>query len=938
MNRRKRLIVWCVGLILAGLGSATQAEQLKPSPALVTGKLKNGLTYYIYPNDYPKGEAVYRLFIKSGSVYEEEDQKGLAHFVEHMAFNGTRHFPGNGIIRFLESKGAKFGKDLNAHTSMNETVYKLQLPSNTTGIVDTTLTILADWAGGLTFDSLEIEDERGVILSEWLSKTGPEREIQNAFLMELLNHSRYAERQTIGDTAIIRHFPHERIKAYYRDWYHPSRMAVAVVGDVDVKEVERMIREKFSGLAKTLCKPSEEYPIEDYTDRRFTTIVHESLKKNELNMIRLLPLSQPVKKEKDYPLYLRRILLNRLFKARFNDLSFDHPVYSDGRISVSDFMNTKGVFLASVNLIPGRVEEGIRDFAMDMEQIFRYGFTTTEIEKAKKKYVSLIGRKAVSKKPVRSISIMDEVYHLFYKGDQIITPGEEYRLLQKYIGKIDSLALVEELKELWKPQETHYLLTAFKKGKDELPDENRFYDLLDEVERGEIKPYHVNYSVPESLLTEIPAGGKVVRRMPVGDIDGEWLELSNGVKVIYRPSVSEGKEIQLSGFRKGGYYALDSADYANGLFAASVIPLCGAGTFTREALSYYLAGSTVTARFLVDKTRTGIFAQAEAEDLETMFQLLYLKWTAPRMDTAVFRQTRDKTIEGYLTANRTEADRYYRDLGALLQGRSYVNRELSDTVIQQEVDPQRLLPVYRQCFGPAGDYTFVIITSVPLEELLPLICTYLGGLPGGKAKTDYCYKGPRIPLQAHDFIRNAGDSPKAQVSLIFQQDRIDGELRMTSLKNEMLQAVLRMKLLKELREELGMVYSVGVSAGTTLHPAPLSRQTIGFTCEPANTDLLIDRTLQCIGFMQARPDSFEAELKDVKINLIKEMKINIQKDSFWSGFIRNTLFNDGTDWDYIRNFEFIVDAVTTRDIAHMMKNTMGNSPLIKAILYPKDTK
>ncbi len=290
-------------VIVAGLtllySTALHAKDLKQSSKLIKGRLENGLTYYVYPNNYPKGEAVYRLFIKSGSLYENEDQRGLAHFLEHMAFNGTTHFPGNTLIKYLESKGAKFGTDFNAHTSMNETVYKLQLPSSELSFIDTTLMILSEWAGGLALDSLQIEEERGVILSEWLLQTGPKYDAQNAFLMELLNNSRYSQRKTIGDTAVIRHFTHTQLRDYYKKWYDPALMAVAVAGDVDPRKTEQLIAKRFSGLKSSLKAPVPEYRIENYADVRVKKLSHEALDKIELSVIQLLDLPAPVKTEKD---------------------------------------------------------------------------------------------------------------------------------------------------------------------------------------------------------------------------------------------------------------------------------------------------------------------------------------------------------------------------------------------------------------------------------------------------------------------------------------------------------------------------------------------------------------------------------------------------------------------------------------------------------------
>ena len=382
-----RRIIQIMAVAWLALMSAT-AQPLPRDPQLRVGQLKNGLTYYIYPNQTPKGEAVYRLFVKAGSVNERDDQQGLAHFLEHLAFNGTRHFPGDGIVRFLESRGAKFGKDLNAHTSFGETVYKLQLPCADPLMVDSTLTILADWAGGLTIAPDEVEKERGVILSEWLSRGGTQTDNSMKLVMELLNGSLYSRRITIGDTAIIRHATPQTIRDYYQQWYRPELMAVAVVGDVNVAHVERMIREKFGAMGPmgpmSPMGPISPIAIPEYSTEEARMAITPGAEQVDFDILMLLPQPPAVQTADDYRQYLERSLVNRLMKTRFAALSFDNPAYAKGGIQYSRFLGATGATDASVELTKGKLRQGIRDFISAHTQIYRYGFTQSEIARAKK--------------------------------------------------------------------------------------------------------------------------------------------------------------------------------------------------------------------------------------------------------------------------------------------------------------------------------------------------------------------------------------------------------------------------------------------------------------------------------------------------------------------------------------------------------------------------
>jgi zinc protease len=925
-----------VGIVLCMMLTTHSAAALKPDSKLVSGRLPNGLTYYIYPNDYPKGEAVFRLFIKSGSVFEEPAQRGLAHFLEHMAFNGTTHFPNDRLIRFLESRGAKFGVDLNAHTSYNETVYKLQLPSRDPELLDSTMTILADWAGGFLLDSTEIEKERGVIFSEWLSKRGPQQEAQDTLLAELLNGSRFSERKTIGDTAVILHFPQERLREYYQNWYHPERMAVAIAGDVDVKLVKQMIAEKFGSISKPAVQSTPTYNIPEYSSVQARTYINDALKSLDFLQIQLLPLPKPSNSIAGYEQQLKQSILNQLMKSRLTRLSYENPPYNNGSVSISSFLNTSNVLLASAELVPGRSEEGIQAFVGQLEQMYRYGFVNQEITKVKKAYLAALERNVKTPKPSLSTSYMDKLYALFYRGDLPLSPETEYKLAKKTLQSLDSVAIVQLMRETIQTDKMHYLLTGFNKNNSGLPTKEDILSLVAETQRKKVEPYSMKLDVPETLLEHEPKPGKIIDSQKLEDIKAEVLTLSNGTQVVFRRSSTSKSQLTLTAFRRGGLYAMDSTWFVTGNFAAGIVGQSGAGAFSREALSLFLAGNTASVRFLIDRTRNGLAGNANLSDKESLFRLMYLKWILPRLDTLVFKQTKEKEIEAYRTANHTEEERFQRDLGYLLQGRNFTNREFTDTVLQKELTQELILPIFNEAFGSAKGYTFIITADCPLDDLKPLISQYIGGLPGGHAKTDYLFKGATIPKTRQELERRAADSPKATVTLSFQEDSIPGSLQQFDLKADIVKAVLRTKLLAKLREEMGMVYGVSVSAGSTLNPSMLSRKSISFVTMPENVGKLVDSTLVQIKRMVDNPTSFERELADVKTNLIKDQHLQEQQDSFWGSYIRNSIFNRDTDWKWIPTFDQTVNSIRTTDIAGELKRCFLDTSMIKSILYPKN--
>lgn len=932
MNMKLKITWICIALFAGSMmASAQSVEQDKN---LIKGKLSNGLTYYIYPNKNPKGQAIYRLFIKSGSLYEAEDQRGLAHFLEHMAFNGSADFPNGTLVGYLQSKGAAFGSDINAHTSMNETVYKLQLPSTSPQFVDSSLMVLANWAGSLSLDSAAIEKERGIILSEWLTRTGPKSEVNNAFLLEVLNSSHYTQRLTIGDTAVLKHFTHDKLRSYYHNWYNPKLMAVAVIGDVDPLQVEQIIKRRFAPIVSAPIKVPV-YSIDNYKKPTFKSVGNKSVAKIELSILQLTDLPRPVVDEKSFFEYLKRSLINRLTKERFSALLFDYPSYLAGSISNSSIVNTKGVVSGGVELKPGKVMQGIRDYATDAECIYRYGFLTPEIEKVKKSYISTLKRAVTSGKPKESMAYVDEIYSDFYRGNKIVTPQEEYSLTLKYIDRIDSATLAGELRKVRKPSQTHYFMTYNDKVTSELPSEQTILHIFDSLQKADIKPYDKYVSTPENLLSAEPTPGKVVKKEHIEQLDAHRITFSNGACVTYKQSDIDKNRISVGAYRRGGLSAIDSSDYVSGLFATQVIPLSGAGEFSRDALRYFMAGSTASARFIISKNRSGIIAGANSDDYEQMFQLIYLKWCFPKMDTSILNQTKKLTIESARTELKTETDKFNREVALLLSGSDYTNRQLNDTIINRELNAEKLLPIFNSNFGGAKDFEFIIVSDAQMDSIMPLIEKYIGGLPAGEGTAEYKYGGPRIPKGDTTHMKSVGENPKATVSMFFQTDAPIAELRLQNLMGDVVKNIVRTKLLKSLREQLNKVYSVSVSAGATEVPGELNRVSIAFACQSEDVDTLVGRTMAELRAIVADTSAFESELKDVKLNLTKNWNAERQKGLYLSSGIRNVLYRQDKDWSYLTHYDKAIESVTAAEVAKYVNDYILGVSMTKAVLLPK---
>lgn len=920
-------------ILLASLSLQAREKPLPQRDSLRYGKLKNGLTYYILPNRYPEGEAVYRLFVKAGSLYEEDRQRGLAHFLEHLAFNGTEHFPEDGMVKVLERYGASFGKDLNAHTSYGETVYKLQLPTAPEALVDTTLLILRDWARGLSIDSLQVEKERGVILSERLQRRKAGQAASDAFLEEVLGDSRYALRRTIGDTLVIQNCTVEDIRDFYECWYRPSLMAVAVVGDVDPDAMEARIKALFADMPKVKRPKPRQYGIPPYEDFAARVVFDSTLTDIKLDIMQKAPARTPVASEKDFRPYLVRTMANRLAKQRLARLSFDGKDYKDVSLGVSGLLGSVEVADLSVQLQKGKVASGIEQALAAARQILDYGFTATEIEQVRRSLLSAYRNRTNPKYRTSSSALMEEVYNAFYLGDALLDPRTEYELMEKYLPTVDSLTLVSCLHEIYSRAPFHAMLRAPASLRDECGGDAWLDSLVRSSFAIPAEAYGFALEIPSELCAA-PVPGSIVSETRHPELDLVDWQLSNGARALYRRSGLSRNKISLSGSRAGGFAALDSADYYNGIFADRIIPGSGAGDFSRDALRFFMSGNSASALFIGAPGRTGILCSAVDEDIESMFKLFYLRWTKPRLDEDYARLMIQKSVESYRSKEPDPQADFSRELGYLLSGSNYTNAELTDSLILSQVRPDRLLPVFNQLYGSADGYTFVLTADADESVVRPYVEQYLAALPGGPARTERLAPDRVVPRRDTSLIRHTSNTERTMVSLIFQGTDSPG---LSVVENQMelgaVKAVLRTALMKRLREDMGKVYSVGVSSSAAKYPSYIERTSIQFSCKGEDATLLAGESLRVVRELVDDPSSFAQTLADVKANLKKDHSLDLQKSSWYASYIRDSIYYGEEDWSLPGRYSELVDGLDPERIAARIGSIL-TEPMVTAILYP----
>lgn len=925
---------WLVCLVLS-LSAVTQVASaqdvaLKRRSDILYGRLDNGLTYYIWPNTTPRHEAVYRLFIQSGSLNEDDDQQGLAHFLEHMAFNGSRHFPGGAMVHFLESHGAKFGKDLNAHTAFDETVYKLQLPTHDPAFVDSALMVMADWAYGLTIDPEEVAKERGVILSEWRTKQRGNTSTLQSMLDELFVGSRYAERHTIGDTAIINHATRDVLMRYYRQWYRPELMAVAVVGDVDVAQVEQTIRRLFgeqwpAQSAASLPGQRTQYLIPPYRKAAARVVTAAEEKDISLEGYLRLPPAQPVLTEGDIDGYTLRLLTGRLIKQRLAHFSFTDSTYLKASMALGSLVRGGNVWMTGVSLSASTVVEGIQTFVARQQQILRYGFTQKEINTVSRQLLQQKKRALRYPLDVTSDKRMEELYNDFMRKACCISDSDEYRLLASAVSRIDSLTIVRYLQTFDQPDRTHYLLRGNPELLRQVPDGKHLLRVLKKARKQRVQPYTDQREEIGELCKPEDNGGvsHIIATDSLPDVDALRWKLDNGSEVIYRYQADERHRLVLTGFRSAGLYHLDSLDFHNGLYAGAIVPISGAGSFSREGLASFTQGTSASMSMLIDKNRTGISGSARTDDIPLLFRLLYTKWTAPRLDEDATSRVLGQIRQTILTRQPSARDDFRRRCSRLLEAENYVNRQQTLQDLDSLVSTDRMLPLWHRLFGSAHGYHFILTGDYPTDSLRQLVDTWIGALPDEPQTFKQVYE-PRYPLQSDTMLVLDGKGPKTTVTLTWQAQDFPLQTAPISLQNDHLlgdaiKGVASSHLRALLREELSMTYSVAVTVGSTLHPAPLWRTSVAFSCQPQNADTLVMLTRQVLQQLADDPQLMASTLDDVKQNLLKQHDIDVQRGTWWVGYIRNLIYNDERDWSFAHNYQQAVAELTPQRLSDVLK-------------------
>ena len=866
----------------------SSAEVIPLDPAVRTGKLPNGFTYYIRKNIEPKNRVQLYLANKIGSIMENDDQRGLAHFMEHMGFNGTKNFPKNELVNYLQKAGVRFGADLNAYTSFDETVYQLPIPSDDPEVLKNGIQIMRDWAQDATLDPTEIDKERGVVLEEKRLGKGAQQRMQDQYLPMLFNNSRYSDRLPIGTEEVLKNFSTETIKQFYQDWYRPDLQALIVVGDIDVDAMEQTIKAKFSDLKNPANpRPRTQYSISLLNKNQFIAVTDKEFPVSVAQIMIKHPETKLITTN-DYKNSILRSLFNSMIGTRFADMSKQaDPPFLQAGASISGFLAGLDMYNVFVVAKPGEMERGFKSILTETERVQRFGFTQTELDRAKQSYLTNMESSFKEKDKTPSESLVNEYLRHFL--EQEASPGIEYefKLANTMFGGINLSDVNDLSKKYITDVNRDVIIMGPEKDKASLPDETKIDGWISGTKSSNISAY-VDQVSDKPLLSAKLIGSKVTTESKIPELGITEFKLSNGVKVVLKPTDFKNDEISFTAFSAGGSSLYSDADFQSALYATTIIRTGGLGEFNSVQLPKLLSGKKVSVSPYISERFEGMSGSTSPKDIETALQLTYLYFTQPRKDAETFKGLIAQQIGGL--ANRgNDPNSVFADSVAAILGNYNVRRTGPSIEKINQVSLDRAFEIYKDRFADASDFTFVFVGSFKPEELKPLLEQYLGSLPSANRKETAKDLGIQIPGGSIDKKIYKGQEPKASVRLVFSGDYTWSEKHNNQLNA--LASVLTIKLIERLREDEGGVYGVGARASYTKFPKGRYTFNISFGCAPENVEKLISSTLDEINKIRVN-GALAGDIEKFIAEETRSTETQLKDNGFWLGYLANQLQNE----------------------------------------------
>ena len=928
-------------MLLAG-STATMAQMQMPpipvDPDVRTGKLDNGLTYYIRHNAWPEQRAEFYIAQRVGSIQENDDQRGLAHFLEHMCFNGTEHFPGNDIVKWCETIGVKFGRDLNAYTSIDQTVYNISnVPTTREGIVDSCLLILHDWADGLLLQPEEIDKERGVIHEEWRLRTSAQMRMLERDLPQLYPGSKYGHRMPIGLMEIVDNFKPEVLRAYYEKWYRPDNQAILVVGDVDVDRVEQKIKDLFAAIKM----PQNPAPVvtEPVPDNVQPIIVVDKDKEMQYSIVELMfksdPIPNEVKSSMEYLVvdFLKNAALGML-NDRLNELAQkpDCP-FLQGSAGYGRYLLSKSKDAFEISALPkeGMTEQAISAVFTEARRAMQFGFTATEYQRYKQNFMSQLDKQYSNKDKRYNSQFVKQYVNHYLDNDPIPSLDFYYENMKQLVPMMPVEAVNQVMQQLMADNDSNMVVLNMNQEKEGAvyPTEQSLKQAIDQARAQKLEAYVDNVK-NEPLITNMPKAGKIVKEVAGKKFDYKELTLSNGATVVLKQTDLKKDQVIIAGEGFGGSSLYGEKDFANIKFFDDVVEASGLGNFSHTELEKALAGKIASASMMLGTDRANITGSSTPNDVETMLQLVYLYFTKINKDQESFENTM-KTTELMLKNKLLQPEAVFSDsLTLTLQNHSkrFAPAYVDDL---KNVNYDRILEMAKEQTSNAAAFTFTIIGNYDEAKLRPLIEQYLASLPGD-AKT--VKKGKDVEDSFKGEVKNnfkrKMETPKAIAVMVWKNEKMKYTLE-NSIRASMVGQILTMLYTEKIREEASAAYSVMAQAGLSRDDyRTVANVLVYCPMKPEKGDVAVKIMDEEVQNLTKNVDA--EKLAKVKEYMLKNIDDQAKTNNFWIRQI-GRLRDYGVD--FYTDYKKTVEAQTPESIMTFMKELLKNGDRAEIIMMPE---
>lgn len=910
---------------------ASDETPLPQDPAVRTGTLDNGLKYYVRENSEPRNRAALRLAVNAGSILEDDDQLGLAHFVEHMAFAGTENFAEEDIVGFLENIGMRFGPHVNAYVNFDETVYTLEVPTENEETLERAFRIMEEWGHKMALDEADIERERRVIVEEWRLGLGASQRLREQQFPILFRDSRYADRLPIGDMDIVRTFEPATLRRFYEQWYRPDLMAVVAVGDFDGARVEEWITDHFSAMENPdgpRERPS--YGVPGHEETLFAPAADREQPYTQVSIYNKAAIP-PLRSEEDYRERIANRLYSRMINQRFSEI-VEHPdaPLLSGSSGRSRFVRPAGVYFLQGIVEEDQIDAGLEALVAEAKRVQLHGFTPSEFERARRNELRAVERAYRQRNQRGSAQFASEYVRAFLENEAFPGIEYEYELYERLLPDI-GIEEVNALADNYLAENNRVVLVSMVEREDtQIPGEEALRAAIDRVRTADLEPYE-DRETDDALTLDLGEPGEIVEERYFEEIGTYEWRLSNGARVVVRPTDFRDDEILFSAFSHGGSSLLPDEDHVSASYAATIISETGIGDYSRSDLDRILSGQDLSLSPYIDMTSEGFSGSTSPEDLETFMQLLALHFGEPREDQEVFESIRRRT-EGQLRNAEAQPNfQFSTTLQRLLWQDHPRSRPITAERIA-ELDYNRVLEIYRDRFADPGNFTYFFVGDIEIDKLRRLVSQYIAALPTLERDERFADLGMRYPEERIIETVRAGQAPQSLVAILFNGRHEYDQRENIALRS--LAEVLRIRLREALRQDEGSIYSLSTQAQVQQFPWERYVVQIVFGADPDESEAIAERARGEIARI------VEGELDETYVERAREAQSRtfeqgMRENTFWRSNLMS-MYRNERDPVQIAEYPDVLESIDRDTIVDMARRRLAEEQFIQLILLPAE--